>query len=121
MTTEERTALAETIGARNAVALQEMDMALARKSAELNPSYGWRVKKVHRSPAELAELTERMRQPLSRAERAKRRQDRALLMAAYELDLAAYEPTPLQRQWDIAMACLKIWHEGRKERRRTHG
>ena len=117
MTTEERTALAQTIGARNAVALQEMDMALARKSAELNPSYGWKVRKVKRTPAELAELTERMRAPLTAEERARRQKDRALLLEAYRLDLKAYEPTPIQRQWDIAMACLKIWREGRKQRR----
>lgn len=114
MTQEERTALAEKIGARNAVALQEMDMVLARKSAELNPSYGWRVKKTHRTKAELAELTERIRRPLSAEERAKRAKDMELLLAAYRIDAAAYSPTPLQQRWDVAMALLHIWRQRKK-------
>lgn len=114
MTKAEREALNNVIHEHNATALNDlrkMDEEIARKRAQLNMPLGWRVEKVKRSPAELAELAKQMAKPLTRAERAKRERDMEILRRAYELDAAACSPTPLQQRFEILMALILIWHK----------
>lgn len=118
MTTREKLELKKVMDQHNADALAElkrMDEEVAKRRAKMNPAIGgWRVEKVKRTRAELAEIEARMRKPLTRAERKKRDFDREVLRRAYELDARDYAPSPWQQQFEIGMALIHIWRHRKK-------
>lgn len=113
MTTREKLELKKVMDRHNAdalAALKELDEEVARRRARMNPAIGgWKVRKVQRTRAELAEIEARMSKPLTRAERKKRDHDREVLRLAYELDARAYAPTPIQQRLEIAITLIWMW------------
>lgn len=112
MTITEKLELMKVIDKHNAdaiAALKQMDEEIAARRARMNEPIGWRVKKVKRSRAELADIAARMARPMTRAERAKLRRDREIIRQAYELDAKAYAPTPIQQKIEIAVTLIWMW------------
>ena len=115
MTTTETLELMKVMDAHNAqalISLKEMDEEIARKRNALNPMF--RCAKRRPDRADMETIAARLAHPLTPAQRAKRDRDMRILTAAYRLDAEAYEPTPLQRRWDIAMALIHIWRQAKK-------
>ena len=112
MTMREKLELMKVMDKHNAdaiAALKKMDEDIARRRAQRDPAYGWRVEKVRRTPEQLAEIEARMARPLTRAERRKRAYDREVLRRAYELDAKDFAPSPLQQKVEIAVTLLWMW------------
>lgn len=115
MTTTEKLQLAREIEERNRKAIEALrahDAEIVRKRVELNPQYPIRKRVKKPVQPDLKALAAKMSKPMTDEQRRKRAHDLAILQAACDAD---YEPTPLQRSWDILMACIYIWRCRKKE------